>query len=171
MTSTPWVKGMALGCALAMVATSASAAVIIRNATGKDANDFHIEFDAAADKLKLTSPTMGTGVVYPFPSPKQNQVDFAGGVVKNGDEFKINNLVVVKAGAGLRVLSWNFTLNGDPLTGEPLIKTSTGYTNLTGLALDGLMVRVVPEPAAWSLMILGFGVVGAMLRRRVLAAA
>ena len=41
----------------------------------------------------------------------------------------------------------------------------TGY-------LDNVLIQSVPEPAAWALMIVGFGSAGAMLRRRraVLAA-
>ena len=44
--------------------------------------------------------------------------------------------------------------------------------NLPPVALlDGVSLVGVPEPAVWALMILGFGGVGAMIRRRRLAAA
>jgi hypothetical protein len=35
-----------------------------------------------------------------------------------------------------------------------------------GFSLDNLVVSFVPEPSSWSLMILGFGAVGAAMRRR-----
>jgi hypothetical protein len=40
-----------------------------------------------------------------------------------------------------------------------------------GAAIDNVGVTGVPEPAAWGLMILGFGAAGATLRRRRAAVA
>lgn len=49
--------------------------------------------------------------------------------------------------------------------------TTFSFTNLTGgqnegVLLDGISLSAVPEPATWALMILGFGAVGAAMRRR-----
>jgi Protein of unknown function (DUF642)/PEP-CTERM motif len=49
--------------------------------------------------------------------------------------------------------------------------TTLSFTNTNGccnggIALDGVSVNAVPEPAAWALMIAGFGLVGGAMRRR-----
>jgi len=41
-----------------------------------------------------------------------------------------------------------------------------GPDNLGGVSLDVRNVSAVPEPASWALMLVGFGVAGAALRRR-----
>jgi hypothetical protein len=54
------------------------------------------------------------------------------------------------------------------------LASGLSYTSASGAFLTGLAgppTGAVPEPAAWALMIAGFGGVGAMLRRRRLAAA
>jgi choice-of-anchor C domain-containing protein len=55
-----------------------------------------------------------------------------------------------------------FTATG---TSTTLTFTSTG-TTAYGAALDNVNVTAVPEPAAWALMILGFGAIGGVMRRR-----
>ena len=42
----------------------------------------------------------------------------------------------------------------------------SGENNPFGPALDNVRLSVVPEPATWALMILGFGAVGGAMRRR-----
>lgn len=46
------------------------------------------------------------------------------------------------------------------------VVNSHGYTGNIGATWDGNPVISAPEPAAWALMIMGFGFVGAGLRRR-----
>ncbi|MBS0479029.1 MAG: choice-of-anchor C family protein [Proteobacteria bacterium] len=58
--------------------------------------------------------------------------------------------------------SYAFTATG---TSTTLTFTSTGNTAY-GAALDNVNVTAVPEPAAWALMIFGFGAIGGVLRRR-----
>jgi len=58
--------------------------------------------------------------------------------------------------------SYAFTATG---TSTTLTFTSTG-TTAYGAALDNVNVTAVPEPAAWALMILGFGAIGGVMRRR-----
>lgn len=177
MTSSGLLAGVAGALALSGFAVNADAAVIIRNATGAAATDFHIEFDVNVDKLKLTSNRMGAGVTYPPPSPKSKQIDFAGGAgVANGGEMTIEGLGIISLkGKGPLVTSWWWTggANSQKLDGEPLINVNGTYFNLTTLADKGFGVRAIPEPATWALMILGFGLAGSavrMRRRRVAAA-
>jgi hypothetical protein len=49
--------------------------------------------------------------------------------------------------------------------------TALGASDVATLARGGSLDGGVPEPAAWALMILGFGGVGAVMRRRGVAAA
>lgn len=49
---------------------------------------------------------------------------------------------------------------GDQITGFKLASSQNSFE------IDNLAVRAVPEPATWALMILGFGGIGALLRRR-----
>ncbi|QKR98683.1 PEP-CTERM sorting domain-containing protein [Sphingomonas sp. CL5.1] len=49
--------------------------------------------------------------------------------------------------------------------GGPLIVGATFSSSANSMEFDNL-ARAVPEPATWALMILGFGVVGGMMRRR-----
>lgn len=46
------------------------------------------------------------------------------------------------------------------------ITSADGFQDLRQLRLAGAVAAVVPEPSTWALMILGFGAVGASLRRR-----
>lgn len=58
--------------------------------------------------------------------------------------------------------AYSFTATG---TSTTLKFTSTG-TTAYGAALDNVSVTAVPEPATWALMIVGFGAMGGMMRRR-----
>ncbi|WP_293904645.1 PEPxxWA-CTERM sorting domain-containing protein [Phenylobacterium sp.] len=166
------LPNVALMLAVCLSAAGAQAAVVIRNATGMDANDFHILFSGPADKLKITSSNFKPGVSYPPPSAKQNQIDLMGGTVKNGNQFTINNLAIGKGGVGLSVVSWFFTLDGDKLDGDPLVNIgSDTYVDMATITAKGFSIRPVPEPAVWSLMILGFGLAGAALRRQAFSVA
>ena len=43
--------------------------------------------------------------------------------------------------------------------------TTLSSTNDQGLAINQTLGSMVPEPAAWAMMLVGFGAVGAMMRR------
>ena len=177
MTPAGWVTGVALGCALAVAPVSAEALVVIRNATGNNASDFHIEFSSFADQLKLTSNRMGNGQTYPPPAPaaQQKTIDFKGGAgVPAGGELKIDGLRLVSGagGAALMVTSWWWTgAGGGKLTGEPQVNIGGDLFTLKTLNDRNVSVLPVPEPATWAMMILGFTAIGAILRRRRVAAA
>jgi hypothetical protein len=62
-----------------------------------------------------------------------------------------------------RRMTYNF--GGDQVT--QVIFSSSGYS----FELDNIAVSAVPEPATWAMMIAGFGMMGAALRRRQAAPA
>lgn len=65
--------------------------------------------------------------------------------------------------------SFSFTGNGSP-TSIVLAATQGGnggvFFDKVSVATDGIRVAAVPEPAMWTLTILGFGLTGAALRRQ-----
>ncbi len=64
--------------------------------------------------------------------------------------------------------NYSFSFN---TTGGQLAFRQLGPTNFVGNILDDVQLStgIVPEPATWAMMILGFGAAGAMLRRRQVA--
>lgn len=90
-----------------------------------------------------------------------SNVDFTGGLLNGVTPFTISNGFVDTASLSSLINSGlnTFTLNGtlNPPTGD-----GTG-----GFGGDvSFTLGVVPEPATWALFILGFGTIGAALRRR-----
>lgn len=61
--------------------------------------------------------------------------------------------------------SYNFLGTGAPTTLAFYSSLSPTSSNL-GVAFDNLDVAAVPEPATWALSIIGFGAMGAAMRRR-----
>ena len=51
-------------------------------------------------------------------------------------------------------------------SGSTLLSLQSTTPGAYGLAVDGFSISAAPEPATWSMMILGFGVAGAAMRRR-----
>ena len=78
--------------------------------------------------------------------------DFAG----NSYQFRIDGQTLT-----VKLLSGGFVTGNNLMSG----KISTTLTNQTPFT-PGQTTGGVPEPASWALMILGFGAVGAMMRRR-----
>ncbi len=77
--------------------------------------------------------------------------DMAGGSRTDGDPTSIyaNGVVTYSAGSGPRIVGAQFTSSGNAF-------------EIDNLSIAG----AAPEPAAWALMILGFGATGSALRRR-----
>lgn len=59
-------------------------------------------------------------------------------------------------------VSYSFVADG---TGNALLKLASNQDNAFGLAVDNFTIAAVPEPALWAMMIFGFGMAGAALRR------
>ncbi|MBV8972236.1 MAG: PEPxxWA-CTERM sorting domain-containing protein [Sphingomonadaceae bacterium] len=60
---------------------------------------------------------------------------------------------------------------GEAITGLRFVSTGVAYEidNVAGTLLGNGSASAVPEPAAWALLLVGFGVVGATARRRRMA--
>lgn len=95
------------------------------------------------------------------------------------DRYSVRFDLDVAAGQSVSLLNYAFLARDDsgPLPGDVALATITGQALLNAPRLDGLTgaqvgrivnfaVTAVPEPGAWLLMILGFGLVGTALRRR-----
>jgi hypothetical protein len=65
------------------------------------------------------------------------------------------------------------TLNAfAPVSGSVRVDIRTTFTLQAGPGVDNVsLVEVVPEPASWAMLVAGFGIVGAAMRRRRPAAA
>ena len=70
--------------------------------------------------------------------------------------------ITLGSGDGLALHTFSFTT----ASSGSLIFRELGPSDQQGNILDNISLSVVPEPASWALMILGFGGMGAMLRRR-----
>jgi Protein of unknown function (DUF642)/PEP-CTERM motif len=71
----------------------------------------------------------------------------------------------VTSSSGLSFNSFNGTFVGTGGATTLSFVNTNGCCN-GGIALDGVAVSAVPEPASWALMIAGFGLVGAAARRK-----
>ena len=79
-----------------------------------------------------------------------------------------NNAVGLESAAfnGYDGLS-SFALTAAPVYFQSAsFNTDQGFVNITGVTNGSFGALAVPEPAAWGLMIVGFGAIGGALRRR-----
>jgi hypothetical protein len=68
--------------------------------------------------------------------------------------------------SGWQLMNFNFVAHATSQT-LSFLAVGTPVGNLPPVAfLDGVSLTAVPEPAVWGLMIVGFGAVGALIRRR-----
>jgi hypothetical protein len=128
---------------------------------GTAGGHYTLSFEAYADDQSGQGP-LGTGVDYNN-SPNQHvQVDLNGVNVYYG--------ILTPAWA-----SYSFDVSADVVTGgNTLTFTEVDDLSFLNEGLDNVSLTAsVPEPATWSVMLLGLGVVGATLRgaRRTLALA
>lgn len=76
--------------------------------------------------------------------------------------FSFSNTGTSRANMGWQTQVFDFTATA--LTAN--LTFSASVNDPYGPALDNVSISAVPEPATWGLMILGFGAIGAFLRRR-----
>ncbi len=147
--------------------------LLTASAPSTDVNLFTIYTKESSVDSDDTQPGQGIAVTFDFTLPAFGSTTISGdtfgsktflGVIQNG------NLVWNNGGFG--EFTWgnggvlDITLNGGQF--------DTGLFGLHGGARSGLDVKAnfdwksdpVPEPASWALMITGFGMAGATLRRR-----
>ena len=177
------IKKATLSAALAaagilFAASSGTAADIRLKHTGKTpATDFHIVFSGPVAGLKKIKDTWDADYGRPDQGDP-NALNF-GGKWNMGEDaiFNIDHLTFARNPATpdqLTVVSWKFTPDStsDPqptpvLFYQPDPGRPGTYIPLSDL--PGLGVHIVysaPEPAAWILMISGFGLAGLALRRQ-----
>ncbi len=93
-----------------------------------------------------------------------------------GVAFDSNNINVTLDGANISMISglgggataWS-TINSPvfTVTGAGVLRISAGgVSDSLGGYIDNITLTAVPEPATWALFILGFGAIGATMRRR-----
>lgn len=161
-----------------VLATSANAVVVVFNPSSGPKNDFEITTDGPITiKQTLTGLPFTQTSTNPPPYTYKSSGWSVGGAGSGSDSLTLNGLTfdkltnIAKAGKS-QVTSWCWSVNGTCNPADaPYVKVSTrpgtpasNYT-LQGLQDAGYGITV-PEPAAWALMISGFGLVGSALRRR-----
>ena len=113
-----------------------------------------------------TSPTLlgvsGSGMFFAL-----NPNNFPGGYTVNVCAYTGNNCDAANGQADL--FSGNFALTFAPNTNSislgNFVDRYASLTQLNGISGEGTPVGAVPEPATWAMMMLGFGAMGASLRR------
>lgn len=78
------------------------------------------------------------------------------------DTFTVVPGVNTRANMGWLPYSFLFTATGASTT----INFQSAVNSAYGAALDNVAISAVPEPATWAMLILGFGAVGYVTRRR-----
>lgn len=124
--------------------------------------------DGNLDLLQIVpvAPQLGFQAIEFLLSPQTGggpQVDFITSLFlydQNNVEYAVSNVAFVN---GNNWFSASGT-NGDYITRARLELSGTGAADIRQIRIDG--VGVVPEPAAWAMMITGFGLVGSAMRRR-----
>ncbi len=87
----------------------------------------------------------------------------------NGITLSIGNTLLdsVTATGGSQTVWQNRIVNFSTQTGGPLTFAAVGTSDRLGGYLDTITISsVVPEPASWAMLVLGFGLIGASARRR-----
>lgn len=158
----------AIGAAMlitATLATSPAAAVIVfTNKTGQAVNDFHIELTGTGGALQpANSNPWGMSVI-----TGGNKSNWSGNAIANNGTLTVPGWNLV---AAPNVLG-NIKINTPNLQG---LVVAQAYWTMNGVKVGvGFPTDVtagVPEPASWAMLIAGFGLVGATLRKRRMAIA
>lgn len=170
----------AILAAIAAVSASPAAAVIVTRQFdvmmyfgGGSVNpllgSFTITYDNAADNAQTTN-----GITV-------NSLNLSGvtnvGFSTSGGYFTIGGITTLTGVTGVNSNERDFSVNfTSPESATPSLNggaisygDGTAYTSFGGTIAASDVVTNVPEPAAWALLISGFGLVGAASRRRRIA--
>lgn len=170
--------------AAATISTAASAAVVVTYPNGQtvtlttnDGITYSGQFRAAVDGFAPSGdPSFNATFNFDVPASGRvsiaaisiatsaaSNIDFTSSFLDGTTPFDISNGAVDTASLTSILLSpgaHSFTLSG-------LLNTPSGIGNAGfGGDISFTLARGVPEPAAWALFILGFGAIGASMRRR-----
>jgi hypothetical protein len=112
----------------------------------------------------------GTGVSHPFGGVGEPDVRFNQAFVLQKTGAINNGLIATRIGDR----SFDLTVPLSILTSTGLAPEQFGFNiwsrgagnGLADFAPENRMLSAVPEPAAWAMMIMGFGLTGAVARRR-----
>lgn len=173
------VKGIAAATALA-AAGAAQAAVVVEYDQGQT-----IDLDATGDGLtysgSFAADVIGSGgdpaftASFSFTVPEDGEVsiagisirtsarsniDFSSGYLDGTIPFLVTNGVIDQLALSMTGVSAGF--HTIQLNGNLNAPSGEGVGSIGG----SLSFALVPEPATWALFIMGFGTVGAALRRR-----
>jgi hypothetical protein len=160
-----------------LAASATQADVLVFNPSSGSKNDFHVTTDKP---VKITNGKTNQPFVDPPPSPPfeyKSSGFTVGGAGSGTDSLNVRGLTIdtlaniTKAGKA-KVLSWCWSVDGQCNASDAPyvmhdIKPGGGpeSASLDDLTKAGFGVTI-PEPALWGMMILGFGCVGAAVRRR-----
>lgn len=132
-------------------------------------------------RLTFGSPSVGAGVPFDavivlFPdgtlrvatipiagAPTISQ--FAGGTIVNGDTLSATVSAALLGSMGFAPEDYNFSLWSRARVNPALDGTNAEIADFL-TSSGSLQARAVPEPATWLTMLLGFGISGAVIRRR-----
>lgn len=81
----------------------------------------------------------------------------------NEQVFSFDTTGFNKTTMGWKQFTYNFVGNGSPTT----LAFNSDNPGAWGAALDNVSISAVPEPATWAMMLLGFGLIGGAMRRRI----
>ncbi len=122
---------------------------------------------ARIEGLSVTGGVFGAlgidGTLFVNPNPNTVLLNLAGlSVTLNEQKQTLTGLTdIFRETNAIHIALTNYALAGSLVTGDIVIGHS--QAQITGYAPS---VGAVPEPATWGLMIVGFGLVGAAMRRR-----
>jgi hypothetical protein len=173
-----------MAAAFALTASAAQAAVTVEYDDGQTV-DLELSEDGTSLSGSFAADVIGTGgdpsftASYTFFVPgsgnvsiaaisiltsQQSNIDFYSSYLDGVIPFTVTNGVVDQLAISLQTISAGF--HTFQLNGNLNAPSGEGTGSLGGSVSFALAPGGVPEPATWGLFILGFGAIGAGLRRR-----
>jgi hypothetical protein len=153
-----------LGAAAAalLAATPSSATKLLFHMTGLGVNTDHYSFVFDAHPAIVTSGPLGAVV------GKTSITGSGAGVGNNYVYFLYDHGLQIRTGTTLASTVVGAALGGDLTNGKaPNMTFNTGSFIIGGgSGLFRINIGAVPEPATWTMMLLGFGVLGFAMRAR-----